>query len=484
MYHSEKAHPNASTKPAAAEYQNPHKLSTRLLPNTIPPARAYFRELIGNRMAGASAWYIVSALANRGLNFLAMAITARYLGREQFGQLGIVLSTIGMVVGYASLGLGAAASKYVAEFRDSSPERASGILALSAGIATVAGAVAAAVLFILRHQIASKLFADPGLAGCITIGSAILLFGVVSLAQAGAMAGLEAFRPMARTNVLTAAISLPLVVLATRFAALQGALWGLLATGALNCACFHFVIWKLCRGRNLPRPTVASVLAERKLMVQFSLPALFTSAIIGSVTWFCGVLIVRTGGGFSQFGLYTAADKWRQLLLFPTTCVTSAALPIMANACGRRDSGAFNRAVRDMLALATLSTVLPSLLLAAGSKIGMEAFGKDFKNGACVLALASLAAIPAMFNTILGLPMIAAGRMWTRVAYDIALAVLLLVGTLLLVPRLEAVGAALAQLLAYGTISAALSVSIRRSMPAPAAEPRDTAVVSMVSSES
>jgi O-antigen/teichoic acid export membrane protein len=435
-------------------------------------------------MAVASAWYVVSALANRGLNFLAIAITARYLGREQFGRLGIVLSTIGVVVGYASLGLGPATSKYVAEFRDSSPERASGILALSAGIATLAGAVAAAVLFSLRHQIAAKLFADPGLAGGITIGCAILLFGVVSHAQTGAMAGLEAFRPMARTSVVTAAISLPLVVLATRFAGLQGALWGLLASGALNCACFHFVIWKLSRERNLPRPTVASVLAERKLMVQFNLPALLTSAIIGSVNWFCGVLIVRTGGGFSQFGLYTAADKWRQLLLFPTTCITSAALPTMANACGRRDSPAFKRAVRDMLALATLGTVPPSALLAAGSKIGMAAFGIEFRNGACVLALASLATIPTMFNTILGLPMIAAGRMWTRLAYDTALAVLLVIGTLLLVPRLEAFGAMLAQLLAYAIISAALSMSIKRSMPAPAAEPRDGAVVSRVSLES
>ncbi len=54
------------------------------------------------------------------------------LGKEEFGKLGIVQSTVGMFQVFAGFGLGLTATKYVAEFRDSDPAKTGRIIGLSA----------------------------------------------------------------------------------------------------------------------------------------------------------------------------------------------------------------------------------------------------------------------------------------------------------------------------------------------------------------
>jgi O-antigen/teichoic acid export membrane protein len=76
-------------------------------------------------------WSIAGAGVAQGLALGVSMIGARVLGREGFGELGIVTSTVGMFGVFAGLRLGTTATKYVAELRVTDPGRASKILSLS-----------------------------------------------------------------------------------------------------------------------------------------------------------------------------------------------------------------------------------------------------------------------------------------------------------------------------------------------------------------
>ncbi|NOZ40854.1 MAG: oligosaccharide flippase family protein [Planctomycetes bacterium] len=71
---------------------------------------------------------MAGAVISRGLMLVASILVARMLGKTVYGELGMIRSTVGMFGVFAGFGLGLTATKHVAEFRESDPERAGRIV--------------------------------------------------------------------------------------------------------------------------------------------------------------------------------------------------------------------------------------------------------------------------------------------------------------------------------------------------------------------
>ncbi len=91
------------------------------------------------RFARGAVWSLLGALMAQGATLAASVITARLLGREQFGEYGMIQSTVGMLGIFAGLGLGMTATKFVAELRTRDPQRAGRIIALGTAAAVISG---------------------------------------------------------------------------------------------------------------------------------------------------------------------------------------------------------------------------------------------------------------------------------------------------------------------------------------------------------
>src|ERR1035437_1760311 len=144
------------------------------------------------RFARGAVWSLIGAVISQGSNLAASVITARLLGREQFGEYGMIQSTVGMLGVFAGLGLGVTATKYVAEFRTLNPERAGRIIALGCAVAIVLGGLLALCLLAYAPVLAAKTLHAPGLADELRIASLLLFFNALNGAQTGALSGLEA----------------------------------------------------------------------------------------------------------------------------------------------------------------------------------------------------------------------------------------------------------------------------------------------------
>ena len=86
---------------------------------------------IGLRLARGIFWSIGGATISRALMLLAMMLVARFLGKTEYGELGMIQSTVGMFGVFAGFGLGMTATKHVAEYRRKDPERAGRIIAMA-----------------------------------------------------------------------------------------------------------------------------------------------------------------------------------------------------------------------------------------------------------------------------------------------------------------------------------------------------------------
>ena len=142
---------------------------------------------LGYRLARGAFWSLAGALISRGLGLAAWIIVARVLGKEGFGELGIIQSTVGMFGVLAGFGLGMTATKHVAEFRATDPARAGRIIGMSAVVAFVSAGIMTGLLFALAPWLADRALAAPHLAGLLRLGSLLLLFNALNGAQTGAL---------------------------------------------------------------------------------------------------------------------------------------------------------------------------------------------------------------------------------------------------------------------------------------------------------
>ena len=407
------------------------------------------------RFALGAFWSLAGAILSRGFLLAASIVCARLLGEAGFGALGMIQSTVGMFGVFAGLGLGLTATKYVAEFRRSDPERAGRILGLSATAAFFAGLVMAAALVLGAPFLSKVVLESPTLAGPLTLGAGLVFFGAINGVQTGALAGFEAFSAIARVNLLSGVLSFPLIVLGVWSNGLGGAIAGMVAALGINWFLNHRALARECSLAGIPRG-LAGCGQEWPILHQFSLPALLASVVVAPGLWLSSALLARQSHGYSQLGLYTAADKWRLLILFVPTSISTTTLPVLANLHGEGDGRGFRDVFRANLLMNAGMALLAALLVALFAAPILSIYGPAFRQGRAVLGVLAFAALPGALNTVLGQPLVAARFMWWRFAFDLLLVASMVGLAWLLVPRYGALGLASAYALAFSVTSLGL----------------------------
>lgn len=406
---------------------------------------------LGLRLARGVFWSVAGTVMSRGLMLGSAVLVARMLGKNVYGELGMIRSTVGMFGLLAGFGLGLTATKHVAEFRQNDPERAGRIIGLSALVAGVTGGILACGLLIFAPLLAERTIHAPHLAGMLRIGGLILLFSSLNGAQTGALAGFEAFKTIARVELSVGLISFPILLIGAHVGGLAGAVWAL----AINLG-FNWLLNHLALRREAHRHRVRLVLKgcwhEVPVLWKFSLPALLASTTYGATNWACGALLVNRPDGYAEMGIYSAAYQWFNVLVFLPGLLSSVLLPVLAGQFGQ---GNKRQSVRASVLAIKINAVivLPVVAFACAlSPYIMRLYGNAFANGwptlVAVLVTAAIVALQQPVTQIIH----ASSHMWVAFAMNCAWAVTFLVSTLVLI-RFGAFGLALAAMISQAVHS-------------------------------
>jgi O-antigen/teichoic acid export membrane protein len=405
---------------------------------------------LSQRLARGAFWILAGTGLARGLGLLGSIAMARLLGAEQFGELGVIQSTVGLFSVFAGLGLGLTATKHVAEFRNTDPARASRILALSSRVAWGCGLLFALALAALADPLAERSLSAPHLTPLLRISAVLIWLGAVNGAQTGALSGLEAFKAIARVNLRTGLAACVLMILGVLLAGLTGAVWSLVASLALNCLLNHFALRAEARRAGLTLTLRGGAEAEEwRLLWSFSVPAMLCSVMILPVNWVGLTLLAHQSGGYSELGIFNAANQWRTSILFVPQALAGIALPTLANL---KQTGCRRQYVKVFWSnVGLIGAVASGIALAVVGASGwiMRTYGNGFSQGRMTLVLLSLAAIVMSVNQALGADVISQGRMWAGLIGNLVWAVTFLSLAWWLVPRQGALGLAMASLGSY-----------------------------------
>jgi O-antigen/teichoic acid export membrane protein len=402
---------------------------------------------LGCRLARGALWSTAGAVIARSLSLLSSVVIAHLLSNVGFGELGIIYSTVTLFQLFAGFGLGMTATKYVAEHRHSDPAKAGRIIGMAWLVTAATGTICALLLVALAPWLAAHALAAPHLSGPLRLTALALFLTAINSAQAGALSGFEAFKTIARLNLIGGVLSVPLTIVGVLLGGLEGAVWAMVISGAANWLIFHLAIRVEARRFHVPLRLVGCV-QELPLLWRFSLPAVLSGMMVTPVNWACNALLVNQPGGYAEMGVFNAANQWFNALLFLPNVAGSVILPILSERLATRNTRDCGRLLGLSIRAIAL-TVLPMVMLGCLlSEAIMRAYGESFASGWSTLVVMLITGGLLSVQTPVGYVIAASGRMWLGFCMNAGWGVGFL-GLSYLLVRHGALGIASARLAAY-----------------------------------
>ena len=406
----------------------------------------------------SGAFYTVMATAiTRIFSLLTNIGVARILGTEEFGVYGFFFTTFETFSVFSGMAFGFAVIKYTAEYRRRDPLAAGQYIGAAKTGAYISATLIAIILFVGSDKISIWMFNRQGLENLIQLGALYLFIRTINNIQIGSLMGFEAFREIAKVNALTGILDPLLTIPLVYYHGIAGGVYTLLMTSIIAYFYYFSVFKRKCAESHIFVQTFnREVFKKLPAVLSFSIPAFLSNIMLMPITWITNAILVSRPEGYSELGLFNAANQWRQFIVLMPTLVSTVMLAIAADSYAEKDKKNFRQSYVMNLKIAwifALPTVVTVIML-GGFLNGF--FGSKYEAASSLIPLLIITAFFSVINSAGSPAVTGAGRMWAEVGINVVWATTLLTFSFVLVPDFGANG------LAYATLIAGLSqVAVR-----------------------
>lgn len=392
--------------------------------------------------------------------FALNIVVANLLGKESFGQYSMVYSTLLAFSFIAQVATGFTATKYVAEFRISDPERAGRILGLCSLVSLLTAFIATALLVFAAPTLAGSFLKAPGLSSAFVFGAGYVFFSAINGYQEGALAGLEGYRTLGRAGALLGITHLTLASWAAWLWGLEGAFAGIVVSSSIRWLSFHLLLKKEGRLKGV-QLSYRGLKTERPLLFKFALPAALPAFTTMPAIWLANAVLARTEDGYAQLALFSAAMNAKTLVVFLPSILNRVSMSLLNNQKGQGDMLRYQRLYWTNLKLVFLFAVGGAVVVAVCGQALLSLYGSQFLIGYPVLLTMVVSAI--LESTALAVYQVisARERMWLSFfVYALPRDVSLILLAYLLAPVYGALGLASAYACAWLLVLLTVSLAV------------------------
>ena len=402
---------------------------------------------VGRRMAVGAFWSLTGTALAKFLVLVAGIFCARFLGKQGYGEFGMVRSTISLFVTIGFAGLGLTATKYISEYRNTAKERIGSIIYLTRGFALLMGILITTIVLLISPYLASDVLEAPHLVDDLRVGALLLFVTVINGAQVGILSGFEDFRSIALNTLWGSIAECSFMLLGAWFCGVFGAVLGY---GVGFAVLYLFNRLSINRRLTLEGISVSSSKFNKtdlSLLYKFSLPAALSSIMVVPTYWIVRSMLVRHNG-FEELAVYEAADHWKIIILFIPSAISQVVLPILSSSLGD-GKDKFLKILKINIFLNAGVALVLALMISVFSPYIMGMYGDGFTDSTTLILLAASTIFNAI-STVVGLSISSRAKMWTGTAFNFLWALMVIVFSYwFIMINLGAIGVALGVLLAY-----------------------------------
>lgn len=422
-----------------------NKVKIRLL--KIGIINRIFQSSIGLRLIKGGTWSLIGNILSKGILLLSTIIVSHILGKFEYGQYGIIRSTIFMFIALASLGVGATTTKYISQHKDNDIQKAYNIYLVANIFAIVFGFITTILILFSADWIASAQLDAPHLSKSIKYGAFLLFFCTLNGAQSGALAGFEDFKGIAKNSFISSIIEISSITILAYTFGLNGALIGsgigYLVLTFINNRCIH----KWFNNR-INHSIKAIKRDEVSVIWNFGVPAALCNLMVLLALWSSRTLLVRETN-FGEIAIYNAAEQIRSFVLFIPASLSAIVLPILTNIKYSNNTNSYNKVLNYNIFVNIVITSIIAFVICIFSAPILHLWGKGFDDTSPMIILAISATVSA-FATVVGQALASQGKMWIGFLCNLMWAILVVVlSYIFILNGMGAIGLALAILIAY-----------------------------------
>jgi O-antigen/teichoic acid export membrane protein len=394
-------------------------------------------------VARGSSYLIGRTIVVTAVSIGAFAIIARLISREEMGVVAVMLLVVAAAQLVTGLGVGAAATKFVASFdrmKEREKMRQAGYSCLA--VTALATAVVVAVTYLWADPLSLFLFGSTSRAILLRLLSLEIIATSLYNPLSSILVGLKRFKEFSLVSVITFAVRQALVVGFLELGlGLPGLVVGYGIGDSLTALAMFAYIW-----RFIGPPTVGSGFKD---LLKFSAPLYLGDFAWYAWTWFDRALLVPLVT-LSQLGAYNVSITAFGVLNSMPGAISGTLFPYYSHLYPNVNAGsqtkdlenAITRASRYVsfltipLSIGMAVTALPAATLLAGSEYADSAFP---------LAVLSISLAAGCLVAALSSVFVVLGRTGTSAGVTIASVVVSLLFGFAAIPYLGIVGASLAR---------------------------------------
>ena len=388
-------------------------------------------------------WSVLGSGLSRVMMLVVSIILARILSQNDYGQLGIIKSTVNMFVVFAGFGIGNTTSRYISLYKKKNIIEARRIFDVSFAFIFFIAIIISLSVFVFAKQISILSFNDVALYEELRVSSFLLFFATVNGAYTGGLAGFQDFKSMARNTFYASFIQAVLTILGGFYYGVIGALIGS-GIGYI----FLFILHKKTLSNNFGKIKREIRLkdifsTDKSFLWSFGIPAALSSFLVSPVFWCTKSFLIRNSS-FAEMALFDAADQWRIIVLFVPSALIPIVLPaLMDNIKNFKKTLNFNIKLNFVITL----TILTPLFFFSDSILGL--YGDEYVNTKLFVVLIS-SALFSSISSVVGSAIASLGIMWTGFLFNLFWAIYMVTLSILFINlSMGAIGLAYAVFLSY-----------------------------------
>ncbi|WP_028908576.1 oligosaccharide flippase family protein [Xylanibacter ruminicola] len=397
---------------------------------------------IGKRIAYGAFWSMTGTALGKFLVLVAGIICARILGKEIFGEFGMVRSTVGIFIVLGSAGIGITATRFISLYRTTDQDHSYSIYRLSLLFALCSGIVLTVCLMPMAKTISEVVLHSPHLSAAIQIAALILFASILNATLNGVLTGLEDFKSIAINTFIGSSIESILMVLGAWYYGLHGAIIGFGLGIVAQYIANHIAIRKDFKKYGI---TSTSHIARKdyRLIYSYCIPATLSALTVAPAFFIIRAMVVRATG-YGELAIFEAADQWKVIILFIPTAVSQIVLPILSSTT---DGKKFSKALLANIALIGVVSVVVAVIISILSPYIMPLYGSSFDNQTPLMLLAASTVFSSIANVI-EMAVCSKEKMWQNFALNLVWATILIACAQINISK-GATGLALAVLVSY-----------------------------------
>ncbi|WP_291065467.1 MULTISPECIES: oligosaccharide flippase family protein [unclassified Empedobacter] len=395
-----------------------------------------------------SFWLLIGTLFSKLFLLGATIVTARILGKIEYGEFGIIKSTINMFITFAELGLGLTATKFISEYKKTEPVKVGKIIILS-NIFSILFGLCFSVLIILFSSDLAKQINASHLSGNIEFAALILFFSVLNGAQNGILVGLESFKNLAINNIIAGIISFVLQILGSYKFGLNGLIFGFSMNFFILFILNFLSIYKITKSTYNIRFFSIDNFSEISVLWKFSLPAVLSGVAVNPVVWICNNFLVNQSKGYNEMANFDIGNQWRLTILFIPTVLAQIALPMLSKSANNKTN--FKYIFYQNLKLNIIVSSLFTLLIICLSPFILKLYGEKYDDALIPFIIMILTTGIIAVNNVIGQALASKSKMWIAFFFNVIWGLMLIFLSYYFIVLLnyKAIGLALAYIISY-----------------------------------